>query len=207
MRQFLLWLLLGVCTVVLLVGCASDPPQRIDNVCSIFQEKRGWYVAAQAAEQRWGSPVAVLMAIMRHESAFQSDAKPPRKWYLGVIPGGRLSSAYGYSQALDGTWESYQQSTGQWGNDRDDFEAAIDFIGWYNEQSFRHNKINKSDAYNLYLAYHQGQRGYKQGRYRNKPAVIGTAKRVQQQANRYEQQLMSCRAELEQQGSSWWPFS
>ena len=44
-----------------------------------------------------------------------------------------------------------------YGADRDDFNDAIDFIGWYNDQSSRRSKISKSDAYNLYLAYHEGQ--------------------------------------------------
>jgi hypothetical protein len=37
----------------------------------------------------------VQMAIMKQESAFVADARPPRDWFLGFIPLGRPSSAYG----------------------------------------------------------------------------------------------------------------
>jgi len=51
------------------------------------------------------------MAIIRQESSFQADAQPPRSRILWIIPGPRPSSAYGYSQALDGTWDWYRQAT------------------------------------------------------------------------------------------------
>ena len=34
------------------------------------------------------------------------------KYILGVIPTGRQSSAFGYSQALDGTWKEYRRLQG-----------------------------------------------------------------------------------------------
>ena len=64
-----------------------------------FEEKDDWYDDAADARDEWGSPIPVMMAIMHQESRFQADAKPPRKKLLGFIPGSRLSSAYGYSQA------------------------------------------------------------------------------------------------------------
>ena len=64
------------------------------------------------------------MATIYTESSFRHNAKPPRKWYLGFIPGKRASSAYGYSQALDGTWDRYQKETGRWGASRTDFAAT-----------------------------------------------------------------------------------
>ena len=41
------------------------------------------------------------------------------------------SSAYGYAQALEGTWDDYRKDTGRRGADRDDFADSSDFIGWY----------------------------------------------------------------------------
>ena len=35
-----------------LVGCVSTPPDNPDNICKIFQEKRGWYKAAIRTEKR-----------------------------------------------------------------------------------------------------------------------------------------------------------
>jgi hypothetical protein len=48
-----------------------------------------------------------------------------------MIPMGRQSTAYGYSQALNGTWEEYQAAEGGRGAKRDDIADATDFMGWY----------------------------------------------------------------------------
>ena len=47
-----------------------------------------------------GAPVHVQMAILHQESKFIPNAKTPRKYFLGIVPWGRQSSAYGYAQAL-----------------------------------------------------------------------------------------------------------
>ena len=73
------------------------------------------------------------LAVMKQESAFDARAKAPRgerKWF-GLVKGDRLSSAYGYAQALDTTWETYKRETGNGGADRHNFRDAADFIGWY----------------------------------------------------------------------------
>ena len=51
---------------------------------------------------------------------------------------------------MDETWSQYKKATGRRGTDRDDFEDAMDVVGWYNDQSHRKNGIAKSDARNLY---------------------------------------------------------
>ena len=33
------------------------------------------------------------------------------RYFLGIIPLGRESSAFGYAQALDGTWTDYKKAT------------------------------------------------------------------------------------------------
>ena len=74
-----------------------------------------------------------------------------------VLPGPRPASAKGYSQAIDGTWDQYKRSTGRFAADRThDFGDAADFVGWYIDQSASKSQIKKTDAYNLYLAYHEG---------------------------------------------------
>jgi len=97
-----------------LAGCAAGPPENVENICKIFDERGNWYRAAKKSEQRWGTPVHVQMAIIRQESSFEFDARPPRKKLLGFIPWMRPSDAYGYAQALDSTWEWYKDETGRW---------------------------------------------------------------------------------------------
>ena len=182
--------------MLFLPGCATSPPKSASDICEIFRDKQGWYEAALASEQRWDVPIPVQMAIVRHESAFVSDALPPRTWFL-FIPTGRVSTAYGYSQALDGTWERYLRTTGRWSASRDDFDDAIDFVGWYVNQGVRELRIPADDAYRQYLIYHEGAGGYSRGSYRQKPWLMDVAHNVSRTARRYGVQLDGCRGEFD----------
>ncbi|MDG1401959.1 MAG: hypothetical protein P8R45_14530, partial [Candidatus Binatia bacterium] len=115
---------------LLVLGCAGAPPREPKDVCAIFRERPDWYEAARDSYRKWGVSVPLQMAVIQRESSFRSDARPPRKWFLGFIPGPRASTAYGYGQVLDGTWDRYQRATGNGGGDRNDFEDVTDFIGW-----------------------------------------------------------------------------
>lgn len=137
-------------------------------------------------------PQEMMMAVMRHESNFDGEAQAPRKRYLGVIPGGRLSSAYGYAQALDATWEEYQQRTGNPDAERDEFADAIDFVGWYLNRARRSLQIGRQDGYHLYLIYHEGHRGFLRKDYEKNPRLMAVAKRVDETRRRYRGQLRKC---------------
>lgn len=185
-----------------LSGCATTP-DNVENICAIFDEKSRWYRAAKKSEERWGTPIHVQMAIIRQESGFDSDAKPPRKKLLGFIPWRRPSNAYGYAQALDSTWKSYKKDTGRRFADRDDFKDAIDFVGWYTHQSLKIAGISKWDPYNQYLAYHEGQGGWMKKTYQNKTWLINVARRVDSRAKEWGAQLKQCEDDLD---SGWWIF-
>lgn len=181
----------------ILAACASQPPREPDNICAIFAEKDKWYKQARKSYKRWGTSIPVLMAFTHQESAYRAKAKPPRKKILGFIPGRRPASAFGFAQAVDATWSQYKRATGRRGADRDDFEDAMDFVGWYNDQSHRRNGIAKSDARNLYFAYHEGHGGFKKGSYRSKPWLINVAAKVASRAASYQTQLQSCEKKLQ----------
>jgi len=182
--------------LALVAGCASNPPENREDVCDIFREKDGWYKDARRASKRWGAPIPVMMSFMYQESGFHKRAKPPRRKILWIIPGPRPASAKGYSQAIDATWKAYQQATGRWGADRNHFDDAIDFMGWYIDQSYRENGISKSDAYSQYLAYHEGQGGYSRKTWRNKGWLKKAAQKVSARADRYATQLARCEKSL-----------
>jgi hypothetical protein len=192
--------MLSVVAVILAVfalpGCTTSQPISRDNLCEIFDEKRGWYKKARKASRRWGTDISVMMAFMYQESSFQARAKPPRKKILWVIPGPRPASAYGFAQATDGTWKAYKKSTGRGGADRNKFKDAIDFIGWYNDQSQRKNNIKKSDAYHLYLAYHEGQGGFAKRTYKDKQWLKDVATKVSKRSGMYRAQLDGCEKKL-----------
>ncbi|WP_092591716.1 transglycosylase SLT domain-containing protein [Pseudidiomarina indica] len=185
-----------------IAGCATAPPKEPENLCRIFEEKRDWYKAAAKMEKKWGVPIQVPMAIMYQESSFKHNAKPPRDYILWVIPWGRVSSAYGYSQAKTGTWDDYVKETGNSWSSRDNFNDAMDFMGWYISKSHRINGVSKWDAYAQYLNYHEGWGGYKRQTYRQKQWLMRTAERVQERAGRYGAQLRQCEEDL-QRGWLW----
>ena len=197
------WLLL--LQALLLWSCSTTPPRDLNDGCAIFEEKSRWYRSAQDAYLRWGVPIHVQLAIIHQESRFVDDAKTPRRKLLWVIPWTRQSSAYGYAQATDSTWERYIRATGNSGADRDDFDDVTDFIGWYVDLSHRKAGIPKSDAYRQYLAYHEGQAGYLQGTWRKKAWLQRVAHKVEARAARYRTQLARCQEDLDD-GWSLWPF-
>lgn len=204
-QRFLLLVFLLSIASFILSNCASNPPRNPDDICAIFKEKDDWYQKSRDAEKRWGTPIPVQIAIIRQESAFRDDAQPPRNTLLGFIPWTRPSSAYGYPQAKDSTWDWYIEKTGNSGADRDDFSDAVDFVGWYTHTSQRTLGISKWDGYNQYLAYHEGHGGFKRKTYRRKHWLQSVARKVDSQSKRYAKQLSICREELE---NSWslWPF-
>lgn len=194
---------------ILFYGCATAPhqPKRVDNVCEVFRENPKWYKSARKAYKRWGVPIPVMMAIVHQESKFTANAKPPRTTCLFVLPGPRPSSAYGYAQATDETWDAYRKSTGNTGADRDNFEDALDFVGWYCNLGYRKFGISKKDAYSLYLAYHEGHGGFSRKTYRKKAWLLQVARKVRKRANNYKSQLASCEGEFIKKGCCClWPF-
>ena len=175
------------------VACTAVPPKNSDDLCATFRENEEWYADAKQSSDKWGVPISVQMAIMHQESHFVADAQPPRTWLLGIIPWFRPSSAYGYAQAQDGTWDDYLDKAGSWGADRDDFADAADFIGWYSNLSNSKLGISKGDAKNLYLAYHEGHGGYQHKSYLKKAWLKRAADKVAHRARLFQRQLNACK--------------
>ena len=180
--------------LLLLASCGGrySAPRELDNACAIVQERPKYLRAMQDTENRWGIPVHVQMATIHQESKFIGNAKTPHKYMLGIIPMGRVSSAYGYSQALDGTWDDYRQEAGRWGARRDRIDDATDFMGWYMHKSSQELGISKFDAQSQYLAYHEGRGGYRKQSYLGKPWLMDVSAKVARRAEMYRAQLSSC---------------
>lgn len=173
-------------------GGGTSAPRNLDDACSILQQRPGYLRAFRAAERKWGVPVHVQMASMYQESKFKSDARTPFRYTLGVIPMGRQSSAFGYSQALNGTWEEYQQDQRKFRAKRNDINDAADFMGWYMSESNRRLGISLADARNQYLAYHEGRTGFSRGTYNSKAWLLRVADEVAVRSVTYQGQLARC---------------
>lgn len=188
LRASMLLLFLASCG-----GGNYSAPRNVEDACAIARERPQYMRAMKATERKWGVPVHVQLATIYQESSFVGNARTPHRYALGVIPMGRQSSAYGYAQALDGTWEEYQEEQGGRGAKRDRIDDATDFMGWYMDGSSRRLGISKTDARSQYLAYHEGRTGYANQSYLGKPWLMDVSNRVQARSERYAAQLAGCR--------------
>jgi hypothetical protein len=187
---------LATIAVCALLGACSGhdkPPSTVADACRMQSERPQWFAAMRKTEDKWGVPVSVQLATIARESSFRHDARPTKRIGSGLfsreVP---RSSAYGYAQAIDGTWEGYQRATGRRRADRSDFADSSDFIGWYMNSNSQVNGVSVRDTYNQYLAYHEGKAGFARGSYRAKSWLPPVARDVEAWATLYEQQLQSC---------------
>ena len=163
----------------------SDKPNstksKSSGICTLLKQHPAWLQAVQDTEKKWGVPAEVQLAIIKTESNFDANAKNSQ------------STATGFAQVLNKSWEAYLDANNKH-DSRNDFHAAIDYIGWYADQVRRYADINPTNAYKLYLAYHEGIGGYHHLANHPKPEVFKIAQNVKQTAEMYAQQMVSCAA-------------
>lgn len=187
-----------------LSACVSnDPVADPGDACEMFETQEGWWRSVKRAERRWGAPPALQLAIMRQESGFDHNARPPRGRILFIFPGRRASTAHGYAQALSSTWEEYERARGDDGLDRNEFSDAADFVAWYAGRSHQELGIAYADARSHYLAYHEGRGGYRRETYRGNATLMASASRVQSYYDTYAAQIDRCDGRLNR---GWLPF-
>jgi len=183
-----------------IISCTTIEPYMSADSCILFNEKKNWYKATKKSYDKWGAPISLQLAIVRQESSFKQFAKPKRKKILGIIPGSRPSTAFGYAQVTNPTWDWYKSRVGNKNASRANFYDIADFIGWYIEESYKTLGISKKDAFNQYLAYHEGQGGWKKKSYNSKKWLIEAAKNVEINTNKYNTQLKQCENQLNKKG-------
>ena len=192
---FIFWL-----CITFTISCTTIDPNYTASSCIIFEEKKFWYKDAKKSYDKWNVPISLQLAIIKQESSFEQFAKPKRKRLLGIIPWKRPSTAFGYAQVIDPTWDWYKTKTGNNNASRANFHDITDFIGWYISQSNKMIGINKDDAYNQYLAYHEGQQGFLDKTYEKKEWLKKAANNVKNNSEIYNSQLKSCEKELNKKG-------
>tara|TARA_B100000686_G_C16647399_1_gene893589 strand:+ start:484 stop:1116 length:633 start_codon:yes stop_codon:yes gene_type:complete len=186
--------------LLLVVACSKIETTDTLNSCIIFKEKNNWYKSTKKSYDKWKVPISLQLAIINQESSFQQFAKPKRKFLLGIIPLNRPSTAFGFAQVTNPTWSWYKSDTGNKNASRANFNDVTDFIGWYVSKSNKILGISKKDTYNQYLAYHEGQGGWKKKSYKSKDWLINVAKKVELNAKNYNKQLKQCENKLNRKG-------
>ncbi|WP_367605722.1 transglycosylase SLT domain-containing protein [Legionella sp. W05-934-2] len=149
------------------------------NICQLVKRHPEWHRAAKKTEKKWGVPVHIQFAIIDIESDFNAKTTT------------RNSSSKGFAQALNEPWGEYLKANGK-NHNRYEFHSSTDFIGWYASQAKQQANISPKNAYELYLAYHEGIRGYQKIKKRPKHWVLRLARHVSALSDEYKKKLSSC---------------
>ena len=178
--------------IFLLVASCSSVPKYPQNACKIFGENYLWYKSAKKSSEKYGAPIHIILAFVNKESGFNRWAKPKRTKLFKIVPYKRPSSSFGYSQAVNKTWELYKSETNNPLALRSRFKDSVMFIGWYIKKTNNINKIPLNDPYRQYLNYYLGWGSYAKKVYKTDKKAIIFAKKVQEQSKIYKKQLKEC---------------
>ena len=179
------------------IASCSSIPKYPQNACKIFGENYLWYKSVKKSSEKYGVPIHVILSFVNKESGFNRWAKPPRKKLFKIIPYKRPSSSFGYSQAVNKTWELYKQETNNKFALRTRFKDSVNFIGWYIKKTNKINKIPLDDSYRQYLNYYLGWGNYAKKTYKTDTNAILYAKNVEKQSKVYKNQLRECKKSLD----------
>tara|TARA_B100000427_G_C15318639_1_gene511453 strand:+ start:69 stop:680 length:612 start_codon:yes stop_codon:yes gene_type:complete len=179
-----------------IITSCSSVPKYPQNACKIFGENYLWYKSAKKSSDTYGAPIHIILAIVNKESGFNRWAKPKRHKLFKIIPYKRPSSSFGYSQAVNKTWELYKTETNSPLALRTRFKDSVMFIGWYMNKTKKTNNISMNDAYRQYLNYYLGWGNYSKKVYKSDKNAIIYAKKVEKQSNIYKNQLKECQSSL-----------
>jgi len=187
-----------ICFVVFffIVSCSSIPKDT-SNACKLFGERYLWYKHAKKSSEMYDVPIHIILAFVNKESGFNRWAKPKRTKLFKIVPYKRLSSSFGYSQAIKKTWELYKIETDNPLALRTRFKDSVMFIGWYMSKTNKINKIPLNDSYRQYLNYYLGWGNYAKKVYKTDKKSIIFAKSVEKQSKIYKSQLRECRKSLD----------
>ena len=184
-------------TIFLFLASCTSVPKYPSNACKIFGEKYFWYKHAKKSSEIYGAPIHIILAFVNKESGFNRWAKPKRKKLFKIIPYKRPSSSFGYSQAVNKTWELYKTETNNPLALRTRFKDSVMFIGWYIKKTNKINRISLDDAYRQYLNYYLGWGNYAKKTYKTDKKSIIYAKSVQKKSKIYRNQLKECQKILD----------
>lgn len=180
-------------TSVLLVCFSYAELRPVDydkRICHVVNSNWGWARSINYTAKRYNVSPGLLLAVIYHESGFQQRARPKPVKLLGFIPW-QASTAYGYGQIKNETWEWYKENNPGWFQSRTSFSDTLDFIGWYYQLFLKKSNSNYVHR-DFYLAYHEGLGGYENGSYQNNQWLINRANEVALRAEIYDEALRSC---------------
>jgi len=188
--------LFSLLILLFFITACSSVPKYPKNACKIFGQKYLWYKSTKKSSDTYRVPIHIILAFVNKESGFNRWAKPQRTKLFKIIPYKRPSSSFGYSQAVNKTWELYKTETKNPLALRTRFKDSVMFIGWYMKKTKKINKIPLNDPYRQYLNYYLGWGNYEKKEYKKDKNAIIFAKAVEKQSKIYKSQLLECEKKL-----------
>ena len=182
--------------IFIFLSSCSSVPKYPQNACKIFGQNYLWYKSIKKSSETYGAPIHIILAFVNKESGFNRWAKPKRQKLFKIVPYKRPSSSFGYSQAVNKTWELYKTETNNPLALRTRFKDSVMFIGWYMKKTTKINKVPLNDSYRQYLNYYLGWGAYAKKTYKTDKKAVIFAKKVEQQSKIYKSQLRECQESL-----------
>lgn len=190
-----------------------DVKANIANIHEVLTERPDWYRALRDLK----TPKHVVLGTIAGESGFDRTATPGvRLWPPGLefstkpFPGlhwEKLSSGYGFSGAINGTWDLFKRATNRPNASRTDFGDSATFVDWYMQITHRRFGVPLSNVREQYLAYYMGwddYARYKKGLISPPAKARAAANRAVRFANSYKRDLDRHGAELDRAAKRWW---
>lgn len=155
------------------------------SICQILKYHPSWKNSLKNVDKKYNIPPAFTLAVIHQESKFHANAK------------NKNSSAFGYAQALDGTWKVFQKDV-EPNAKRNNFNDSVEFVDWYMSRLAHKLHLKPSDSFDLYLAYMLGEGGYKNytnNPYQNNDSLLkkeAIAAKVRLKSQVYNLELQNC---------------
>lgn len=174
-------------------SCSAD-------MCAYYARYPKRYKVQKQYEGASGLSMIDVHTLLELESSVTPYAVPWKKQKrFGLTVLKAQSSAYGYAQVLNATWQDYEQSYPGFWLYRSNFYDSIHFAHWY--RNAFHSSLKASTLYEFYLLYHDGPGRYQRG----DASSLSLAKKAHARTNVQRKIWEDCKKSVEWR-SNWYAF-
>ncbi|MCP4588775.1 hypothetical protein [Pseudoalteromonas sp.] len=164
-----------------LSGCFGSEVRQQLNICEELDNYDEWIEATVSTQLKYGTPISLSLALLE-------------------LPLSDLDKKHVRPRAAD--WDEYRIRSERWGASPHEAEDAVDFIGWFTQQSGTRNSISWDDVSAHYLALRLGHGDYQRFDKSKFPELNQQAQQVELRAQRWQRELTACKQQW--QNESWY---
>lgn len=149
------------------------------NICELLQREKTWIQPALKSEQRYGTPLALTFVLLEQ-------------------PLTQLKKTHIKPRAAD--WDEYRIRSERWDASPNNAADAVDFIGWFTQESVKRNNITLNDVSAHYLALRVGHGNYHRLQADKYPELLQQAEQIERKAQQWQSELALCRDHWHKEG-------